>query len=769
MEKRSITGEMMKTNAGKSGRGEKGYALLLVLILLFFGSLVVSPLLGYMNTGLKTGMIYQENVFELFAADAGINDGLWYAHYGDLESQLGPTYDEYDHTSTWSYSLSEKINARDVAVTVENVWIPQNVATPNKVQARTIIESGKLIVTSNAPDAATYQIKIAFYPDTGDNLTIETLGLWLPPGFSYVTGSSNLEVDPFAHYYPASVQITPHAGGQAVVWNFSSVPLLKFPGVNPADLPLTSTITLQFTSSELGQLPVTVSWITTSQVSSVPFAWDADTTVYRLTSTAGDTTVEAYVVKSKLRQLGSAMPGDYLAIGNTLMTATGDDRYRDRLIKESSATVDADDIPATATIQAAWLYWSGWIEGGNEIIIWQDDCANFDNWSAGGDWEVYSGEFRGRHIGDESDRYLTVASSLDFSSYQGQIVTISWEQDESGTLESGDSLEFVISNDGGSTWSDIIVAFSDDNPDSPFSYTIPYYHLTANFKIRFYLDNFGGSDEYAYIDNITVTLHEIKVDTVLFNGNEITADRQQFQENDDRPETVGTWSYSSFYDATVLVGQLIDDGDIATNGSGTYTLGHIVRERTGYPGYSFELYPTFEDTGYPLGIPALASGTRYEYAYAGWSLILIYVSPETEGHQLYLYDDFTFVGNTESLQLSVSGFLTPDDPTGSRLTCFVGEGDFRYTGDYIKVNNFALSDAINPANNVWNSYSNTLDNPSVNGIDLDTFDISSYLDAGDTSATIELGTDIEIYNSIYVILSFRSDSIVGGTVTYLIK
>ena len=298
----------------------------------------------------------------------------------------------------------------------------------------------------------------------------------------------------------------------------------------------------------------------------------------------------------------------------------------------------------------------------------------------------------------------------------------------------------------------------------------PEEYLTTNFKMGFCLGpgSFGGSDEYAYIDDIEIIMHDIQVDTVIFNSNEITADEQQLQENNDRAETTGTWSYSCYYDATNLVEQLIDDEELGTNGSGTYTLGHVISERPGYPAYTFEVYPTSEETGYPLGIPATGTTMRDQYTYAGWSLIIIYVSPETTGHQLYLYDDLTFVGSGDDLELPITGFITPEEPEGSRLTCFVGEGDFRYTGDYIEINGNRLSDAVNPSTNVWNSYSNALDDPNQEGIDLDTFNVSNYIDPGDTSATVLLGSNTEIYNSVYIILSFRSITDIGGTVTYLI-
>ena len=91
------------------------------------------------------------------------------------------------------------------------------------------------------------------------------------------------------------------------------------------------------------------------------------------------------------------------------------------------------------------------------------------------------------------------------------------------------------------------------------------------------------------------------------------------------------------------------------------------------------------------------------------------------------------------------------------LTAFVGEGDEQYSGDYIKFNGNYLSDAINPWDNVWNGQSSGLGGLDIDGVDIDTFDVAGYIDEGDTSAVIEMGTDIEIWNVVYLFLTFRSD------------
>lgn len=67
----------MKTIPNKLARSEEGYALLLALILLLLGSLIITPLLGFMSTGLVVGQMHEKRAMELYAADAGVEDAIW--------------------------------------------------------------------------------------------------------------------------------------------------------------------------------------------------------------------------------------------------------------------------------------------------------------------------------------------------------------------------------------------------------------------------------------------------------------------------------------------------------------------------------------------------------------------------------------------------------------------------------------------------------------------------------------------------------------------
>jgi hypothetical protein len=152
-------------------------------------------------------------------------------------------------------------------------------------------------------------------------------------------------------------------------------------------------------------------------------------------------------------------------------------------------------------------------------------------------------------------------------------------------------------------------------------------------------------------------------------------------------------------------------------------------------------------------------------SYAGWSLIVIYSSPTEEAHQLFLYDTLNRINQSTppslSLVSTVTGFIAPADFEG-RMTCFVGEGDEGYTGDSIKVNDYLLPrpgdpyDGVNHQNDVWNSLSSGLAGESIDGIDIDTFDVSDLIDEGDTSATLKFYTGQDGWALIYVFLSFKT-------------
>ena len=160
------------------------------------------------------------------------------------------------------------------------------------------------------------------------------------------------------------------AGNQAVVWTF---PLgTTFSSLLSAMGQTGSTISIQFNYTTTQQkLPDALSWVTDTANTAFPYSytWNADVKVHDLTSTVGDTEVEAIVPKSETRSLGSAIAGDYVAAGGSLMKISSNPSVtpqndsdpsgtRYYLLSDSSSIVST--IPADSNVEGAYLYWSGW-------------------------------------------------------------------------------------------------------------------------------------------------------------------------------------------------------------------------------------------------------------------------------------------------------------------------------------------------------------------------------------------------------------------------
>ncbi len=141
--------------------------------------------------------------------------------------------------------------------------------------------------------------------------------------------------------------------------------------------------------------------------------------------------------------------------------------------------------------------------------------------------------------------------------------------------------------------------------------------------------------------------------------------------------------------------------------------------------------------------------------HGGWSLVVVYADATQPSRNLVVFDGYANVAGTTSVNLAVSGFVTP--PAGvvnTRLGVVTYEGDLGYTGDAFTLNGTALSNATNPAANFFNSsisrygvrvadknpnYANQL------GFDIDLVSASGLLPNSATSATIRLSTNGDTY------------------------
>ncbi|TBN04664.1 T9SS type B sorting domain-containing protein [Hyunsoonleella flava] len=156
---------------------------------------------------------------------------------------------------------------------------------------------------------------------------------------------------------------------------------------------------------------------------------------------------------------------------------------------------------------------------------------------------------------------------------------------------------------------------------------------------------------------------------------------------------------------------------------------------------------------------------------AGWSLFVIYEDPLLPSKYITSFDGFTKITSTINETFPISGFQTiPVGPVRAKFAFSTIEGDRRYTGDYLELNGSVIDATdnsgtiIRPGNNFFNSTVSIIDpvtntpelffdrNPAGTntlGFDAGIINIpnagNTLIGNGDTTATISLGSNLDIY------------------------
>ena len=404
---------MMKVALTKSIKDEKGQALIIVLILMLLGGLIIAPLLQYMSTGIKVGKeVYENKMYEFYAADAGVEDALWYLQSTERLMQLDPTWKPDNTTWSRAYDLTDDINGKDVHVTITYIWLLEGLHDPSPNVNDQLTVMGYFSTDDNT------KYIVDFITESGD-VEVDQIGVWLPRGYGYVDNSveiNGVPIDQELDDYPPSMRdrmleildlvknpdtTSPHRDGTALLWNFSGtefidlsdlIPPPSEEGVTPGEkFPPTVRLSFNFTYPPgVAEANVFFPWMSVES----GIAWDIGVGFYHIeslgiTSATENTTTEAYVSWGTPRLTAgeggtsSSIQGDYITIGNSLMTECWN-RYWDSVSKrwviepgppcnyscpyncrgkyfdESSATVDSNAVPNDAEIRKAYLYWTAW-------------------------------------------------------------------------------------------------------------------------------------------------------------------------------------------------------------------------------------------------------------------------------------------------------------------------------------------------------------------------------------------------------------------------
>ncbi len=425
-------------------KGEKGQALILVLAMIAVGSLLIVSLLGFISTGSKSGSLSLNKTNQLYAADAGIQDAIWQVKYDHILNFTSPSaYSPYDYSTVYTDPSVTNVNGQNVNVTIQNDWMVSNVSMPSIAAASSIINGGQLVVSGSTVQTgiidgsntiSKYDIKITDYPVSGQTMLVSSIGVWLPPGFTYFSdGTYNSSFEGLSSPYQAFPATSPSQGNTVTIWTFSNPVFASFP--NP---PLTGTdpqvmdVYFYFKppSGQPNAQPQAVSWVVPTGLTGIPVSWDADNRIFKIVSTAGSTTVESFIGKSEQRQLASAIGGDYYATGNSNLSASSGSLNRTVSHDPSSATVTSANIPSNAQVTGAFLYWSAW-RSSNGTSLFSDSCTSFGNWTNGTAWSLGSSSFQGHYDVSHTGTTITKNSPLNLSSYKtatSPMVNLSWNQ-----------------------------------------------------------------------------------------------------------------------------------------------------------------------------------------------------------------------------------------------------------------------------------------------------------------------------------------------------
>jgi len=191
--------------------------------------------------------------------------------------------------------------------------------------------------------------------------------------------------------------------------------------------------------------------------------------------------------------------------------------------------------------------------------------------------------------------------------------------------------------------------------------------------------------------------------------------------------------YQSFVDITNYIN---------SNGSGTYTVADL-----------------------PATTGVATSGGYF----GGWVIVVAYENPTQPYNSIRLYDGFAQVYNSgipSYLNITLTGLNVPSTPllaSEAVMGTMSWEGDANLgptvtnrEGDFIKINNVPVSNAVNPEANFWNgsisrngSFVDTK-NPNYSnqmGIDIDEVNVGTGYDIlpNATSVNVEFGTEADMY------------------------
>ncbi len=176
---------------------------------------------------------------------------------------------------------------------------------------------------------------------------------------------------------------------------------------------------------------------------------------------------------------------------------------------------------------------------------------------------------------------------------------------------------------------------------------------------------------------------------------------------------------------------------------------------------------------YTVGNGAFSTGLGGDYGnYGAWTIVVVYENPLLDYNSIRVIDGFLEVFNNNAVTVNsvrITGLnIPPEGITAeeAQLGLVAWEGDARFNGDFFKVNNFILSNALNQPNNFWNGTETingvhvTTKNPNYTdqmSIDIDHFYVGTGygLMPKDNTLSLQYGTTQDQYFSCLITAAIK--------------
>jgi Tfp pilus assembly protein PilX len=246
---------------------QTGAALVIVMIMMALGGLMVVPLMNWMTSGMKTVQMYDNQNDLLYAADGGIQKGLW-----KISTYISAPPENFsDALSVFT------LNGKSVAVNINYVWILDGIVDPSFGPHNTWMD---VQTSGNADVNGVYTINLSYNDLTGNpgNKKVATMGVWLPGGFEYVAGSASDALAFPNNIRKAEPTVTAVHNGLSIKWT----------NVNYSFKTSGEVATEKFRFKPVGELPTgDVAWVC-SLSADIGLSWDNMIWNFTVVSTATD-------------------------------------------------------------------------------------------------------------------------------------------------------------------------------------------------------------------------------------------------------------------------------------------------------------------------------------------------------------------------------------------------------------------------------------------------------------------------------------------------